>query len=656
MAEAAHKLANGQSRIDFATEPARYRHWRLAVDGAVATLTMDVDEKGGLFEGYDLKLNSYDLGVDIELADAFERIWFEHPSVQVVQLRSAKPRVFCAGANIRMLAGASHVHKVNFCKFTNETRNAIEDASALLGVRTIAVINGTAAGGGYELALAADHIVLVDDGSTAVSLPEVPLLSVLPGTGGLTRITDKRKVRRDHADVFCTTEEGVKGKRAVEWRLVDAVVPSSQMEAMVAAQSRAFAPRAPGVAQAITNDPGGVPLAPLERNITADRRDHKYVSVVFDRPARLATIMLRGPDQPPVSADEMMRQGAAFWPLRLARELDDAILDIRFNEADVAAIVFKSRGDIQAVLDYDTFLDAHPLHWLTHAIRFKWLRVLKRIDLTSRSLVALIEPGSCFAGTLAEIVFAADRSYMRIGAIDGDNLDPAAITLASVNFGTLTMGNGLSRLATRFLGEPALVEAARSRIGVPLEAEDAQAGGLVTFAVEAEFAPWRKLRRFQKSRMADVDYFSAQISGAEIDVLFTGIGGKSAWLETANAIYKSEIDVCISSGLAGGLRPEHQIGEILVAEKVLASPGDLVVLSEPSLVKSAVAIGAKRVPFFYTADRVVLRAAEKHCTWLEGRQSITRSRSGQSRPPKIPARRARIRRPGQFRESGARIR
>ena len=287
MGEAGQKLANGAGRIDFATDPSRYRHWKLAVAGAVATLTMDVDEKGGLFEGYELKLNSYDLGVDIELADAYERIRFEHPQVRVVLLRSGKPRVFCAGANIRMLAGASHVHKVNFCKFTNETRNAIEEASAASGLRTICVINGTAAGGGYELALAADRIVLVDDGSSAVSLPEVPLLAVLPGTGGLTRVIDKRKVRRDRADFFCTTEEGVKGRRAAEWRLVDEVVPTSRLEAVVADRAREFASAA---ALSIKGGDAGIALTALDRKIAADRRDYGFVSVAFDRPARLATI------------------------------------------------------------------------------------------------------------------------------------------------------------------------------------------------------------------------------------------------------------------------------------------------------------------------------------------------------------------------------
>jgi len=420
--------------------------------------------------------------------------------------------VFCAGANIRMLAATNHAHKVNFCKFTNETRNAIEDASAASGLHTIAVINGTAAGGGYELALAADHIVLVDDGSSTVSLPEVPLLAVLPGTGGLTRVTDKRKVRRDHADVFCTTEEGVKGKRAVEWRLVDAVVPNSQLETAVTAKTREWVSGADGAMR-------GIALTPLARSLSDDRREYRYVAVVFDRGARLATIVLRGPaEPPPASADDMVAQGAAFWPLQLARELDDAILDIRLNELDVAAIVFKSEGDPGAVLDHDAFLDANAAHWLAREIRLKWRRVLKRIDLTSRSLVALIGPGSCFAGALAEIVFAADRSYMLIGTVDGDNRAPAAITLGDVNFGTLTMSNGLSRLATRFLGEPAMVEAARGRIGVPLEAEAAQASGLVTFAVDE--LDWEdEIRVFLEERAS---FSPDSLTGLEANLRFGG--------------------------------------------------------------------------------------------------------------------------------------
>ena len=470
MADAERKLSNGKSRIDFQTDPSRYRHWKLKIDGDVATLVMDVDEKGTLFEGYELKLNSYDLGVDIELADAIERLRFEHPEVRVILLRSGKPRVFCAGANIRMLAGASHAHKVNFCKFTNETRNGIEDASANSGLSTICVINGTAAGGGYELALAADHIMLVDDGSSTVSLPELPLLAVLPGTGGLTRVTDKRKVRRDHADVFCTTEEGIKGKRAVDWRLVDEVVPGSKFEDTVAKRAREFAAKSSRPQGA-----KGIALTPLKRERSDDGVEYEFVSVELARGERLATITVRGPETPPpASADAMVAQGADFWPLKLARELDDAILDIRINEFETAALVFKSSGDPAQVLAYDAFLDAHKDHWLAREIRALWKRTLKRVDLTSRSLVALIEPGSCFAGTLAELVFAADRSYMLIGQLPGDNKPPATLSLAEVNFGAYPMSNGLSRLASRFLADPADLDRAKAEIGKPLDAEAAE--------------------------------------------------------------------------------------------------------------------------------------------------------------------------------------
>ena len=480
MADAERKLTNGRTRVDFQTDPSRYRHWKLKVDGDVATLLMDVDEKGALFEGYELKLNSYDLGVDIELADAMDRLRFEHPQVRVVLLRSGKPRVFCAGANIRMLAGATHGHKVNFCKFTNETRNGIEDASEHSGVKTICVINGTAAGGGYELALAADHIMLVDDGSSAVSLPELPLLAVLPGTGGLTRITDKRKVRRDHADFFCTTEEGIKGKRAVEWRLVDEVVPASKLDAAVAARAKEFAGESPRHGEA-----KGIALKPLARERTENGVDYSAVSVEFRRAERLAIITLRGPEMPPpASLDDMLAQGSDFWPLRIARELDDAVLDIRLNEFDTAAIVFKSLGDPALVLACDAFLDAHVDHWLVREIRHCWKRVLKRVDLTSRSLIALIEPGSCFAGTLAELAFAADRSYMLIGNREGDNKEPAAIMLHDVNFGRYPMSNGLSRLASRFLGSAADLGKAEAARGQVLDAQAAAALGLVTFALD----------------------------------------------------------------------------------------------------------------------------------------------------------------------------
>jgi benzoyl-CoA-dihydrodiol lyase len=410
-----------------------------------------------------------------------ERLRFEHPQVRVILLRSGKPRVFCAGANIRMLAGATHAHKVNFCKFTNETRNAIEDASEFSGQRTICVVAGSCAGGGYELALAADHIILTDDGSSTVSLPELPLLAVLPGTGGLTRITDKRKVRRDHADVFCTTEEGVKGKRAVEWRLVDEVVPNTKLDDVVKERAKEFAARSDR-----PKDAKGISLKPLKRQRSADGVEYSAVSVEFSRAERLATITLRGPDDPPPkSADEMTAQGAEFWPLRLARELDDAILDIRLNEFDTAVIVFKSEGDPEAVLAYDKFLRANAKHWLAREIVLKWKRVLKRVDLTSRSLVALIEPGSCFVGTLAELIFAADRSYMLIGRIEGDNRPPAAIVLGEANAdGGLPMSNGLTRLATRFLGEPQSLENACDAIGQKLDAEKASALGLVTFALD----------------------------------------------------------------------------------------------------------------------------------------------------------------------------
>ena len=519
MADAERKLNNGKSRIDFQTDPSKYRHWKLEVDGEVATLLMDVDEKGTLFEGYELKLNSYDLGVDIELADAIERLRFEHPQVKVILLRSGKPRVFCAGANIRMLAGATHAHKVNFCKFTNETRNGLEDASEASGLSTICVINGTAAGGGYELALAADHIMLIDDGSSAVSLPELPLLAVLPGTGGLTRVTDKRKVRRDRADVFCTTEEGIKGKRAVEWRLVDEVVPGSKLEEAVAQRAKDFAAKSSRAAGANGGALRGIALGPLKRERSVYGVEYGAVSVEFQRGARLATITLRGPDAPPpASADAMVEQGAGFWPLQLARELDDAILDIRANEFDIAVVLFKSSGDPAQVLAYDQFLDANKEHWLAREIRSLWKRTLKRVDLTSRSLVTLVEPGSCFAGTLSELVFASDRSYMLIGKLAGDNKPAATLALAPVNFGAFPMCNGLSRLASRFLADPADVDKTKAAIGKMLDAEAAQDLGLVTFALDD--IDWEdEIRVFLEERAS----FSADgLTGLEANLRFGG--------------------------------------------------------------------------------------------------------------------------------------
>jgi benzoyl-CoA-dihydrodiol lyase len=511
---AEHQLSNGAVRIDFQTEPARYRHWKLAVDGEIATLSLDVDEDAGLFEGYQLKLNSYDLGVDIELADALQRLRFEHPSVKAVLLRSAKNRVFCAGANIRMLAGASHAHKVNFCKFTNETRNAIEDASRNSGLSFICVINGTAAGGGYELALAADHIILVDDGSSAVALPELPLLAVLPGTGGLTRVTDKRKVRRDHADVFCTIEEGIKGKRAVAWRLVDEVVPQTRLEARARERAGELA-RQSGRPDAAS----GITLSPLRRSFNDDAVDYGFVNVAIDRAKRSATITLHGPDQaPPASVDAMTALGAPFWPLQVARELDDAILHLRNNEFEIGTLVFKSAGDVDRVLAYDAFLADNAAHWLVGEIRALWKNVLKRVDVTSRSLVTLIEPGSCFAGTLAEIAFACDRSYMLIGQREGDNKPPATVALSALNFGAYPMSNDLTRLQSRFLGEPARVDEAKTKIGAKLDGPDAEALGLVTFALDD--IDWDdEIRVFMEERLS---FSPDALTGMEANLRFGG--------------------------------------------------------------------------------------------------------------------------------------
>jgi benzoyl-CoA-dihydrodiol lyase len=507
-------LAGGAKYIDFQTDPSRYRHWKLDVAGEVATLTMDVDENAGLFEGYQLKLNSYDLGVDIELADAVQRLRFEHPAVKVVVIRSGKNRVFCAGANIRMLAGATHAHKVNFCKFTNETRNGLEDSSENSGQRFITVVNGTAAGGGYELALATDHIILADDGAAAVALPEVPLLAVLPGTGGLTRVVDKRKVRRDHADFFCTIEEGIKGKRAVAWRLVDEIAPNSKLEAKIAERAHEFA-----AASKRNGNGNGVALAPLQRSIDEIGVRYRYVSVDIDRAAHIATISLLAPDAaPPSDIDGMIALGAAFWPLQVARELDDAILHLRINELETALLVFKSHGDPAQVLAYDAFLDANKAHWLVNEIRQYWKRVLKRIDVTSRTLVTLVEPGSCFVGTLAELVFAADRSYMLIGSRQGDNRPPPSIGLSAMNFGPYPMSHGLTRLQSRFQADPSDVERAHAKIGEALDAEAAEELGLVTFALDD--IDWDdEIRVFFEERAS---FSPDSLTGMEANLRFVG--------------------------------------------------------------------------------------------------------------------------------------
>ena len=456
--------------IDFQTDPSRYRHWKLAFDGPIATLSMDVDADAPLLGGYELKLNSYDLGVDIELADAVQRLRFEHPEVRVVILRSAKENVFCAGANIRMLGKATHGHKVNFCKFTNETRLAIEDASAHSGQRYLAAISGSAAGGGYELAECTDHIMLIDDRRSSVSLPELPLLAVLPGTGGLTRLTDKRKVRRDLADVFCTTEEGVRGKRAVDWRLVDEVVPPSAWEAKVNERALAMA--------ATSDRPAGqgIVLPPLTRHIGPDEIAYSHVHVSLLRADRRAEIAIKGPHKQAEVLD------ATFWPLAFARELDDALMHLRLNEPELGLIVFRSEGDPELVLAADARLEQE--NWLTREIRLYLKRVFKRVDMMARSLVTLIEPGSCFAGSLAELVFAADRGIMFAGTRGGDNRGPATLHLSAMNFGTCPMGNGLTRLETRFLGEPNSAVAAQASIGQALSAEDADQMGLITAAYD----------------------------------------------------------------------------------------------------------------------------------------------------------------------------
>ena len=502
------------ARIDFQTEPARYRHWKLAFAGDVAELIMDVDENAGLFEGYQLKLNSYDLGVDIELADAVQRLRFEHPEVKVVVLRSGKDRVFCAGANIRMLAGSSHTHKVNFCKFTNETRNGMEDASQGSGQKYLCAIRGTAAGGGYELALATDHILLADDGSSTVALPELPLLAVLPGTGGLTRVTDKRKVRRDFADAFCTTEEGVRGARAVKWRLVDQAVSNSKFEQAVKDAARKLAAKSDR-----PTGEKGIALTPIERRIEADAITYSSVKVEIERDARRATITILGPGVPPPSSVEaMVEEGAAFWPLRLARELDDAILHLRLNEPEIGVLIFKTQGEPARVLAFDQFLEANRGHWLAREILHYWKRTLKRVDMTSRSLVALIEPGSCFAGTLAELAFACDRSFMLIGGLPGDNRPPATLVLSALNFGAYPMGNDLTRLATRFLGEPQSVAKAKAEIGKSLEAEDCESLGLVTATLD--HIDWAdEVRIFLEERSS----FSADgLTGMEANLRFAG--------------------------------------------------------------------------------------------------------------------------------------
>ena len=468
------------TRVDFQVQPSGYKHWRLACDGPVATLTMDVDERGGLVPGYELKLNSYDLGVDIELYDAVQRLRFEHPEVRAVVVTSGKDKIFCAGANIRMLAASPHPWKVNFCKFTNETRNGIEDATANSGQTWLAALNGTASGGGYELALACDHLMLIDDRSSAVSLPELPLLGVLPGTGGLTRVVDKRHVRRDLADYFATRAEGVGGKKAVAWRLVDEAVPRARWDETVAARAAGLAGRSHRPA-----DAAGIALTLLGKTRTDDEISYRHVTARLDRARAVAEITVRGPaEDAPGDIAAVHAQGAGFWTLAVTRELDDLVLDLRTNELELGTWVLRTEGDPLRVLAHDRLLLDHAGDWLANEIIHYLKRTLKRLDVTSRSMLALIEPGSCFAGSLLELALAADRSFQLFGVFEeaGPDADPATVTAGPMNTGPLPMGNGLTRLQTRYLGDEAGLAAVEKRAGEPLEAGDAERLGLVTFA------------------------------------------------------------------------------------------------------------------------------------------------------------------------------
>ncbi|NIZ60497.1 benzoyl-CoA-dihydrodiol lyase [Sedimentitalea sp. CY04] len=501
--------------IDFQTDPSKYRHWRVEYDGEIANLFMDVDETGGLFPGYELKLNSYDLGVDIELADVVQRMRFEHPEVKVVVMQSAKDKVFCAGANIRMLGGASHAHKVNFCKFTNETRNTFEAAEADSGQKYMAAIKGACAGGGYELALACNHIMLTNDSASSVALPEVPLLAVLPGTGGLTRVTDKRKVRRDLADVFCSIEEGVKGQRAVDWKLVDEVVANSKFDATVIERAAEFV--------ATSDKPSGltgIELTPLNRTFGEDGAvTYSTVEVTIDRENGRANVTLHGPTEgAPAEMSALQAQGAEAYMLRLAREFDDAILHLRLNEREIGLVAFHTQGSSETLLAHEELLLSNRDHWLANEILKYWKRVLKRVDMTSRSLVALVEHGSCFAGVLAELLWSVDRSYMMLEEFEDDNRPLAAITLSQSNFGTYPMGNDLTRLQTRFLSDPADVDALQERIGEPLEADDAEELGLITFAFDD--IDWEdEVRIFMEERAS---FSPDAMTGMEANLRFAG--------------------------------------------------------------------------------------------------------------------------------------
>jgi benzoyl-CoA-dihydrodiol lyase len=513
--------------LDFRTAPDDYHHWSISIDGPVARLVMAVDEDSPAAEGYELKLNSYDIGVDIELYDAVQRLRFERPEVRSVVISSGIQGMFCAGANIRMLGTSSHSHKVNFCKFTNETRNSIEDASMHSGQTYIAALNGTAAGGGYELALATEYLMLIDDGNAAVSLPEVPLLAVLPGTGGLTRVVDKRKVRRDLADVFCTVEEGMKGKRAVDWRLVDEMVPRSKFDERVTEKALELAARSDR-----PENEEGITLDRLERIEEEDEIRYPFVTVTLDREGRSATLEIQAPDSDaPGSVDEIKKQGVNFWPLAVIRALDDALLHLRFNEPTLGTLIIKTSGDGSRIAAYDALLDQYRDDWLVREILLYTRRAYKRLDVTSRTTFAFVEPGSCFVGMLADLLFAVDRSYMLDGQLD-DRPAPT-IRLTELNFGSLRMANGLTRLETRFLDDDESLGNARKLTGQDLDAEAAMDAGLITYAPDD--IDWEDEIRLLLEERAS--FSPDALTGMEANLRFAGpetletkiFGRLSAW-------------------------------------------------------------------------------------------------------------------------------
>jgi benzoyl-CoA-dihydrodiol lyase len=512
--------------VDYRTDPSRYKHWKLSFDAPVATLTMDVAEDGGLRPGYKLKLNSYDLGVDIELHDALQRIRFEHPEIKSVVITSAKNRIFCSGANIYMLGLSSHAWKVNFCKFTNETRNGIEDSSAHSGLKFLAALNGTTAGGGYELSLACDEIILVDDRSSAVSLPELPLLGVLPGTGGLTRVTDKRKVRRDHADVFCTNPDGVRGQRAKDWRLVDEIAKPQQFAERIKQRALQLAEQSDR-----PRDARGVSLTPLQRSIDDSGLHYQYVDVQLNRESRTATFLVRAPEAvTEQTIDKALAAGASWWPLQMARELDDAILHLRTSELDLGLWLMKTTGSAEAVLAIDDFILSNQNHWFVREVLGMMRRTFARTDVSARSIYAIVEPGSCFAGTLLELALSADRVFMR-DTQEEETI--ATVTLSQMNFGALPMTNHLGRLTARFYENAEQVEKLRGEIGMKLSAQKALEAGLVTVAPDD--LDWEdELRQAIESRAA---LSPDALSGMEANLRFGGresletriFGRLSAW-------------------------------------------------------------------------------------------------------------------------------